>query len=499
MEIKLRQKLIFVVAFVFLIIPIFVLADTQGEAKNFFVDKNFDYQQRDRVTAVLEKVSQHAYFYVENQWYKSLDQQTQAEVKADIDVLAQQFDENIYPKMTSVYGTEWKPGIDNDNRITILFHLMRAGANGYFDDKDEYSRLQSPYSNEREMIYVNAMYLTDPIVESYVAHEFTHLITFNQKQRINGVKEDVWLNEARAEYSPTLVGYDDQYQNSNLQRRVSQFIASPSDSLVNWQGEAKDYGMVNIFIHYLVEHYGINILADSMHSREAGINSLIKALLENGYNKSPQKIFTDWTIAVFVNNCSFGNDYCYYNENLKNLKVIPSLIFLPPTQKTDLTLNYAIQPWSGNWYRIVGGEGDLKLKFVGEYNADFSVPYVLCQDTGYCVIKFLGLSPENTAEVEIPDFGTKWNSLTLIPSVYEYSGKNVLHHFSLSISLKKTNGETDELIQNLKKQIQELQSEIAAVKKKIAEILAKQISCSQFSQNISFGQRGHKFLAYSNF
>jgi len=62
---------------------------------------------------------------------------------------------------------------------------------------------------------------------SYLAHELTHLITFNQKERLNNIQEEIWLNEARAEYAPTLCGYNDEYEGSYLKSRVDDFLKNP--------------------------------------------------------------------------------------------------------------------------------------------------------------------------------------------------------------------------------------------------------------------------------
>ncbi|MHA1482277.1 MAG: hypothetical protein ACTSQA_02425 [Candidatus Heimdallarchaeaceae archaeon] len=334
-------------------------------------------EQREQVKAILEKISENAYFYLEKNWYENLTEKEKEEIGRSLNVLAKEFDEKIYPELTLTYGQEWKPGIDSDEHITILFHQMEKNAGGYFNNGDEYRKIQNPLSNEREMIYLNTDNLKYEIIRSYVAHEFVHLITFNQKDRLRGVSEDIWLNEARADYAPTLLGYDEEYQGSNLQQRVRQFISSPSDSVTEWKNENSDYGIVNIFTQYLVDHYGIEILSDSLKSSKTGITSISEALEKNEIDKTFADIFTDWAITVFVNDCSLGEQYCYQNQNLENLKITPSLIFLPSTQKTSVSLDYSIKQWSGNWYRIIGGEGQLRLEFNGTGRVDFKVPYIL--------------------------------------------------------------------------------------------------------------------------
>jgi len=493
---KLSKKFVFVFALIFFLFPVFVLADSEGQAKTFFIEPSFDWEQRQQVKAVLEKISENAYFYVENEWYKNLTEGEKEEVNESLDTLAKEFDEKIYPELTSTYGQEWKPGIDSDEHITVLFHQMKESAGGYFNNGDEYQKIQNPLSNQREMIYLNTDNLKYEIIKSCLAHEFVHLITFNQKDRLRGVSEDIWLNEARADYVPTLLGYDDDYQGSNLQQRVRQFILSPSDSVTEWKNEGGDYGIINIFIQYLVDHYGIEILTDSLKSSKIGISSIDEALEKNEIDKTFSDIFTDWTITVFVNDCSLGEEYCYKNQNLKNLRVTPSLIFLPSTQKTDVSLSYSIKQWSGNWYRIIGGEGQLKLEFNGTSRVEFVVPYVLCRNGNECSVDFLELNSQQDGEIFLEDFGAHWTNLTLIPSIQSkisgFTDSEYSYDFSLSISAEIENEEEEKLIEQLKLQIAELQKQIAEITAKINALLQQQNPYQEISQNLYFGMKNQQ-------
>ena len=467
----------------------FVLADSEEQVKSFFVDSSFDLNQREKVSATLRKVSEKAYFYLENEWYQVLTGEERQTITLILEELAQEFDQTIYPGLTSTYGSEWKPGIDSDFHITILFHQMKENAGGYFNNGDEYLTIQSPDSNEREMIYLNIAYLKKDIIKSYIAHEFVHLINFNQKERLRGVFEEVWLNEARADYAPTLLGYDDDYQNSNLQQRVRQFISLPSDSLTEWKNEAGDYGIANVFTQYLVENYGEEILIDSLQCSKIGIPSLNYALEENEKEKDFAEIFTDWLITMFLNDCQIGEEYCYKNQNLKNLRITPSLIFLPSTQKTDVSLNYFIKQWSGNWYRVIGGQGDLELIFNGDNNVQFKVPYVLCKENFQCSINFLELDERQEAKISFESFGNDYVSLTLIPSIQSkmsgFNNSEPLYPFSLVISME-IKPDDEELINALKAQIIEIQAQIAILQAQIAEKLSK-FNFDNFSQNLYYG------------
>ena len=490
------KRLIFTTILAIFLFPVFVLADSQGQVKTFFIESSFDLEEREQVKAILEKVSENAYFYLEKNWYDSLVEVEKEKIDESLDALTKEFDEKIYPELTSTYGQEWKPGIDSDEHITILFHRMKENAGGYFNNGDEYRKIQNSLSNEREMIYLNTDNLNYEIIKSCVAHEFVHLITFNQKDRLRGVSEDIWLNESRADYASTLLGYDEDYQGSNLQQRMRQFISSPSDSITEWKNEGSDYGIVNIFTQYLVDHYGIEILSDSLKSSKTGITSLNEALEKNDIDKTFSDIFTDWVITVFVNDCSLKEEYCYQNENLKNLKITPALIFLPSTQKTDVSLNYSIKQWSGNWYRIIGGQGQLKLDFNGTSKVEFVVPYILCKNGDQCSVGFLELDGQQDGEILLEDFGDNWTNLTLIPSIQSkisgFTDSELSYNFSLLISAEIENKVDEELIKQLQATIAELQKQIIEITAKINAILQQNNPEQKITQNLYWGMQNQQ-------
>jgi len=412
-----KLKLIFL-GIILLALPVFVSAISLGEKSVFFVDPAYDLSQREEISATLQAIGPNLYFYIDDDWWRPLDYQKKQEVERALSSLGSEFYYKIYPTLTSTFGYEWSPGIDKDNRITVLIHPMKGEAGGYFNNGDEYPRIQSPKSNEREMVYLNANYITDPLAKSLLAHEFVHLITFNQKEKNQGVEEEVWLNEARAEYAPTLVGYDSEYKGSNLEKRVKIFLENPSDSLTEWLGQEADYGGLNLFTQYLVEQYGIKILIDSLQSSKTGISSINEALEKNGFEKDFSQIFTDWIITVLANNCSLGEKYCYKNENLKNLRITPSIIFLPLEGKSNLGVNQSTKNWSANWFKFIGGvKGTLKIEFIGNPENLFRVPYLTKNISGQYSLDFFQLNEYQRGGILIPKFGTEISSVAIIPTI----------------------------------------------------------------------------------
>jgi len=490
---RMFSRIIFIGIF-FSFFSSFVFAYTLNQKANFFVDSSYDLQKREEVTATLQKISEQAYYYIDDNWWNSLDANKRASALLSLNNLADEFDKKIYLTLVSTFGPEWRPGIDNDTRITVLFHSLNEGAAGYFNNGDEYPKLQNPKSNQREMVYLNTQYIGASQLNGFLAHEFTHLITFNQKEKTYGVSEDVWLNEARADYTSTLLGYDDSFDGSNLQSRVRQFLEKPTDSLIAWDNKKYDYGIVNIFIQYLVENYGKEILTSSISSMKTGVDSLNEALKKRGFTENIVDIYKNWTVAVLINDCSRSSKYCFKNSNLSSVKVVPQLSFLPLSGESSLQFTNASYDWSANWYKIVGGKGKLVLEFDGQNEGKFSLIYLLCDFQDKCQIKSLSLDGYQNGKIILEDFSNNYQSLIIIPIVQTKSSEvevdQLTYLFTWKVSaVDKTDEEKEtELITELLAQIDFLKKEIARVQAEInAKLDGGTIVCSKFENNLYYG------------
>lgn len=490
-----KKKFVILASALLVTAPVFVSAQTV----NFNIDSSYDLFNRQEISAELIRTTPNLYFYVEKEWWEGLDSQEQNDIRLAVFDLGEEFRNRIYPTLTRTFGLEPRPGIDKDERITVLIHQMRSGAGGYFNSGDVYSKLQAPTSNEREMVYLSSSYIVSSRAKSALAHEFIHLITVNQKDLLRGVSEDVWLNEARAEYAPTLLGYDREYKGSNLEQKVKAFVQRPTVSLTEWLNRGEDYGAVNLFSQYLVDRYGIGILVDSLHSSKVGIASLKEALQKHGVQRSFSQIFSDWVITLLINDCSLTQRYCYANTNLKNLRIVPTLYFMPNTETTLSTI-HGTKPWAGNWHKFVGGAGTFSLEFSAKDSADFEVPYVLCDKANVCSVNSLALNAQKKGSLALADFSKNYNSLTIIPFLksekqdFNEAGQNFAFSWEVSVGKKV---QTDEELKNqLLLRIAELRAQVRALQAQIAAILngqspSKAISCSSINHDLYFGLRNN--------
>jgi len=482
---------IFIVIFFAFFITHTAIAITLADSIGFNIDPDYDATARLKVQSTLVKTTSRLYFYVEKNWWDVQVPAKQNEILTDLDALSLEFNNKIYPVLTSVFGSEWKPGVDGDTKITILFHPMKEGVAGYFRSSDGYVKLQIPDSNEREMIYIDTLQINKTQLKALVAHEFVHLITFNQKDRINDVQEEIWLNEARADYASTILGYDSLYEGSNLQRRAKDFLNSPSNSLTEWQETKYDYAVVSLFMHYLVDHYGIDVLSDSLKSKLVGILSINEILLKKSVKENFAQIFTNWTISLIVNDCSKDLPYCYFNQNLTNFKINPTLNFLPLSGNSSLSVTNITKNWSGNWQKIIGGNGNLTLEFSSLTGLDFKIPYIIFDKNNNYSINFLQLDKNQKGQITIENFGDQYNSLIIIPSLQTktsgFNGSELTYPYTFTVSVTGAISQEDQvLIQKLLAQIDNLKKQIAAIQDGTGQNPNNNV-CSQINNNLYFG------------
>lgn len=492
------QKNLFFILILAFFFPVLVHAqDISGQELIFNIEPSFDIQAKKEITATLIKTSRTAYWYLDKRVSET------AEIDDALNSLSQEFEENIYPTLSRVFGSEWTPGIDKDTRITILLHDMEEKKGGYFRSADEYPKIQIPNSNEREMIYLNSKHLTAGNAKSLLAHEFMHLITFNQKDKKYNISEDVWLNEGRSEYASTLLGYDKDYEGSNLQRRIKDFLNKPSDSLTEWRDFPEDYGVVNLFIQYLVDHYGIQTLVDSLHSPKVGISSINAILSGRGFKEDFSQAFMNWAITVMINDCKISEKYCYFNNNLKNIRIIPLLNYLPSVGLSTLSVVNTTKDWSGNWHRFIGGDGTLEIEFSATPESAFKVPYILEKKSGDFQIDFLELGANGQGKLQVDDFNLKNIALTIIPMAQnkysDFSNLELSRSFSWSASTRK---KEEIIIPSLAPSLkpisqmtrEEIIARISAIKSlivqlqvQLAKLTGSQTSCQTITQNLYFG------------
>ena len=272
-----------------------------------------------QVTATLQLVSGHAYWYVDDNVGFEMDA---------LEESARVYEEEIYPRVTQVFGTEMVPGVDNDVHLTIL-HTPLRGVAGYYSSVDEYPTQVHRYSNQREMIYIDtsALALNSRSYLGTLAHEFTHAIQF----RVDPT-EDTWINEGLAEMGRKIAGYTPVFRNS--------FLASPSVSLTLWPevstASIPHYGGSSLFMDYLAQHYGTENLLLLLEEQADGTQGVEAYLATVGADKSFRELFADWVVANYLDDPE-GGVYSYPAGDIRStvLETIGA-----PMEVSDLAPQY---------------------------------------------------------------------------------------------------------------------------------------------------------------
>ncbi len=241
------------------------------------------------VSAVLRQITPHAYFYVQDGIEVS---------DSDLGQAGRDLEE-IYPRLTEVFGHERSPGIDDDTHITIL-NAQIDNIGGYFSSDDELPRSVAPLSNEREMVYLGPS-IGLPGTPSYtavLAHELQHLFQFNADE-----DEEVWVNEGLSEVAGGMV--------SGSSSEGPAFLDQPDTQLNAWSDGAdvsRHYGASDLFFRYLAERTGSpagpaggpESLRDFAARPEDGIAGIRAFLKGEKAGFTFEELFADWVVADYL-------------------------------------------------------------------------------------------------------------------------------------------------------------------------------------------------------
>jgi hypothetical protein len=252
--------------------------------------------------------------------------------------------------VTEFFGNEWIPGIDNDPHLTIL-NARIPGAGGYFSACDEYPKAVHPYSNEREMIYINIanMRVDSPGYYAVLAHELQHLVHWRADPN-----EEGWLNEGMSELAVEICGYQPGF--------IKDFTSSPDTQLTSWSDEPSEnsahYGAAYLFMKYLMEHYGgKGALVELIRQSADGPQGIADYLSHQGYEADFEAVFKDWVIANYLDD-DRGGPYSY-----------PDIVVKVNT--TETITDYAersssVRQYAADYFDIRLADGDAELSFSGQ-------------------------------------------------------------------------------------------------------------------------------------
>jgi len=283
-----------------------------GDVRTFKVS-NLDDDLNFELDAELVYVTDHVYMWVEQGLSYDLQ---------DIEEAADLFEEHTYPTNREFFGSEWTPGVDGDPHLSIL-HASNLGSTvaGYFSSADSYVRAVREDSNEAEMFYIHldkGMQVGDPFYNGVLAHEFQHMIHWN-----NDRNEATWLNEGCSELAMELNNrtYPGRTSMYDVGGSEYAYLDQPDTQLNTWPevsqtgSAAAHYGASYLFMSYFLDRFGEDATKALVAHDANGLES-VDLVLRDALNLdlTHEDIFADWVVANWVDDTSIDDGQYGYDD-----------------------------------------------------------------------------------------------------------------------------------------------------------------------------------------
>lgn len=280
-----------------------------GTTRTFWasnVDDNTNFQ----VEAELAYATDHVYFWVE----QGVDYDEDA-----LRDLVDEFENEVYPTNREFFGSEWNPGVDGDEHLYVLFARgLGFSIAGYFASNDSYPPAVHEFTNSHEMFYLSAdnLNLSDNFTYGVLAHEFQHMIHWNQDRN-----EETWLNEGFSELATLLNDYD-------VGGFDHAYARQPDQLLSYWPSEpgtsAGHYGQAFMFVTYFLQRFGsdatqalVSNPINGLDSIDAALNELGEVDEQTGSPLTADDVYRDFAAALLLQDPSLANGQyalSYYNN-----------------------------------------------------------------------------------------------------------------------------------------------------------------------------------------
>ncbi len=298
---------------------------------------------------VLLGITPHLYFWVA----EGLDW-----TSADVQPVAERVETDLLPLLHSLFGQEWRPGVDGDPHITIL-HLAGNPDRpelGFFDSINQYPRTVLPTSNEQEMVVINMfdLALGDDLYLGTVAHEIQHLIHWHHDPN-----ETIWLDEGLAQLAELAAGLDT--------AETADYLAAPETPLIGW--DTRDpavyahYAAAYLFAAYLWEQLGNAFITDLAHHPANGLAAVRSLLAVYQPNTTLEQLLADWRVANWLDDPTLDPRYGYATLSLNTPHVEARPRQMPYELQTSLA------PY-GVHYIALPSQDQVRLTFAGDSVVD---------------------------------------------------------------------------------------------------------------------------------
>ncbi len=324
-----------------------------GDVQQFWVINTSD-DRNYPMTATLQYAGPVVLMYVEEG--ARFDQ-------AALEQAAQTFEERIYPRTRAVFGSEWQPGVDGDDRITILNGISASGGVlGYFSSRDSMPNNVNRFSNQREMFFmnINALDFANLSYLDVLAHEFQHMIHRNEQPHT-----ETWFNEGCSTLAEDLNGFVNHGY-------AATYLFRPDMQLNAWADEPAaamgHYGASSLFLRYVYAQYAGDQGILPLIRANAGEN--LDAFAEFAARTRPDitnfaDLFADWAVANLIDDPAVGDGRYTYAADHTLPPLLPATVIPEPVSRGEV--DGTVHQFGVDYLRLPSGL--LTAEFVGATGA----------------------------------------------------------------------------------------------------------------------------------
>ena len=316
-------------------------AYTIGTRQTFTVF-NVDTEEHFEAEAELRAQTEHA------SWWVAVDAEVE---QADLEASARVFEEQTYPTNRALFGNEWSPGVDGDPRVHIYLGEV-PGVGGYFSSADEFPRSVNPFSNEKEIFYINtnnALPGSD-YFDGILAHEFQHMIHWNVDRN-----EELWINEGLSELAAAVNGFE-------VGDAITSYMREPDLPVTRWSDQTYPfYGSAYLFLTYFYERFGEEAVSEFVQTEADGPRAFDEVLADEGITFD--ELFADWVVANWVDDATLEDGRFGYQESLERAPTPEEAVERYPQVDSGEIHQYGTDYIH---FEPDGEEGTLRVEFDGD-------------------------------------------------------------------------------------------------------------------------------------
>lgn len=227
--------------------------------------------------------------------------------------IIERFEQRVAPLADAWLGPV--ADVDGDGKFSILLTSWlerldggKVALGGMVWPGDFDAEGVAPFSNQADVLYLNAQQRPGRHLETLLMHEFTHAVTASGRRAADsvlftGADEESWLNEALAHVAENLIS--DNW--SNLDYRVASYLDQPAatplvvESYTRhglWR-DAPVRGSSYLFLRWCAARYGNGLLSHLIHSPRRGIGNLEAATGERF-----EELYRRFAVEQFVGRSS---------------------------------------------------------------------------------------------------------------------------------------------------------------------------------------------------